>query len=66
MRKWVIVKTSRDYRGGPGYSGPSCEAVGIDPGHIYYSEYNALRDCMLLSAYNPVGFWVAPYRERDT
>lgn len=59
--KWHIYKASRLYND-LGYSGPSCEAAGVEPGKTYdsYAEANADRE--KLNEVNPVGFLIAVTR----
>jgi hypothetical protein len=64
--KWIIMKASRAYRGGIGYTGPTCANAGIEPGQLYSTQQAAERDAALLSDYNPVGFTVEKYRNRPS
>lgn len=63
---FVIVKSSRFYAGGPGYTGPACDKAGVIPGMIYVSEADAAADARRLSEVNPVGFVVAPYQTKGS
>lgn len=61
--KYVIMKASRYYRGGPGYMGPTCDMAGVAPARIYNSYEDAMADAKRLNAYNPVGFLVEEYKD---
>lgn len=56
--KWHIYKASRLYVG-LGYSGPSCQAAGVEPGKTYDSYVEANADREKLNRVNPVGFLIA-------
>ena len=61
MRQYVIVKASREYLGGCGYTGPSCGKADVTPGHIYTSKEDADNCCKRLNRVNRVGFDVVEY-----
>lgn len=63
--KWVIVKSSRSYYGGPGYNGPACARAGVSPSQVYESKELAERDAARLNQVNPIGFTVRPYRAEE-
>lgn len=63
MERYVVVKSYRLYRGGPGYSGVQCERAGVEPGRIYDNRRDAARAADALSALGAVAFWAIPYRE---
>jgi hypothetical protein len=56
--KWHIYKSCRLYVGF-GYSGPSCQAAGVEPGKTYDSYVEADADRNKLNQVNPVGFLIA-------
>lgn len=60
---FVIIKKSRLYLGGPGYSGPSCNWAKVETGKIYKSMEDAYKDCQKLNQVNSVGFEILPYKE---
>lgn len=64
-KKYVIIKSSRMYSYGPGYTGPACEKAGVVPGKIYCNENEAWNDSYKLSSVNPVGFYVEEYKESE-
>ncbi len=60
---YVIIKSSRLYLGGPGYSGPACLEANIEPGKIYESFEEASKDAKLLTKFNSIGFTVENFRK---
>ncbi len=59
--RFVVVKQSRMYSGGPGYYGLTSVDAGIPERPWYDSREEAERAAALLSEYNPVGFRVLLY-----
>ena len=62
--RYVIIKSTRWYEGGPGYAGPTCEAASVPPGKIYDSEDEATLAAARLNKCNMIGFTVEEYRPR--
>jgi hypothetical protein len=54
---YVIIKSSR-LPSHDGYSGPSCERAGVEPGRVYDTLEEANVDVEKLRAVNSVGFVV--------
>lgn len=65
-KRYVIVKSSRLYRGGPGYAGYTCELARLSGGLIYNAEDIANRHAAQLTKHNPVGFHVEEYQDDTT
>ena len=63
--KYVIIKSTRWYEGGPGYAGPTCDLASIPPGKIYDSEEEAEMAAARLNAMNRIGFTVEEFKERS-
>jgi len=63
---FVIMKASRMYLGGKGYTGPTCDHADVKPGKVYKRKADAVRDAGKLSKCNPVGFEVVPYRKASS
>lgn len=63
QERYVIVKSSRLYGGGVGYSGIACERAGVDAGKVYQSKEEALIDAEKMTRVNPVGFRVEVWRD---
>ncbi len=61
---FVIIKKSRQYLGGIGYIGSTCQKANVTPGKIYEDETGADTDAAKMSAFNPVGFRVERYKDR--
>jgi hypothetical protein len=60
-KKYIISKSSRDYHGNEGYTGPACLKAGVVPGKIYDSIDEANIDKEKLNNVNPVGFLIEEY-----
>ena len=58
---FVIVKSSRIYQGGIGYSGLSCELAGIEPGKIYRFFCDATTAAQKLQKINGIGWTIHNY-----
>lgn len=58
---YVIVKSTRIYQGGNGYSGPSCDLAGVKHGNIYRYFCEAVNDAEKLQNVNGVGWVVHTY-----
>jgi hypothetical protein len=64
--KWVLVKASRGYGGGIGYTGPSWEAAGLPiPTRPFdtWAEAQCAREA--LDEVNTVGWVIRSYRPAD-
>lgn len=60
---YKITKASR--LGGTPYAGPTYEAAGTPPAHIYTNKEEAERDAKKMAKHNPVGFTVQEADQAD-
>lgn len=58
---FVIMKSTRLYKGGPGYAGGSCAIAGVPYGKVYTDRAEAEKDCDKLCRVNLAGFTVRPF-----
>lgn len=56
IQQWVIVKASRSYEGGPGYTGPSWERAGLGAPRGFVKYEDAVEACERLLEVNAVGW----------
>ena len=61
---YVIVRSTRLYVGGVGYTGSTCQVADVAPGVIYENRSDAYDAADRLSEYNLVGFDVVAYKPR--
>lgn len=62
---YVIIKSSRIYHGGTGYTGITCMNAGVEPGKIYDDKESAQRAVDLLTEHNGVGFTIEEFKQNN-